>query len=212
MQIRKFVVLLHPNSSNIMKFLIAIDNWIESLPFKRNKRLKGELRAVLTQKRKMLQPEYVSAGSADVVQQILALPAFQQAQTVLIYYPIYNEIDLRELFTLAPDKKYLLPVTHRKSIEVRPYEGADKMKKGKFGIPEPQTETYKGKIDLIFVPGVAFDKAGNRMGRGGGYYDRFLRNFRHTTKIGVAYDFQITKTIPTTWNDIKLDKVITSRV
>ncbi len=191
-----------------MNILILIDSWFDRLPFKRNRRLKQELRAVLSQKRRVLRAEQVETTSAAVIEKIMASAEFQNAQTVMLYYPIHNEIDLRALRCLAPEKQYLLPVTHRKSIEVRSYAKGDKLKKGKFGIPEPQTEAYKGNIDLILVPGVAFDKQGHRMGRGGGYYDRFLKRYRSATKIGVAYKFQMTKKVPTSWHDVKMDRVI----
>ncbi len=194
-----------------MNILIIIDRWIDNLPWKRRKRLKQELRAVISQKRRILTKEQVSEDSHNIVQQILALPAFVKAKRIMIYYPVHNEIDLRALIESAPEKQFYFPVTHRRSIEVRPYAGEEQMKRGKFGIPEPQTAAYTGKLDLIFVPGVAFDKEGHRMGRGGGYYDRFLKRFRRTTKIGVAYKFQRVKKVPTTWNDIKMDKLIIAK-
>ncbi len=191
-----------------MNILILIDSWLDRLPIKRNRRLKQELRAVLSQKRRVLRAEQVETASAAVVDKVMASVEFQKAKTVMLYYPIHNEIDLRGLLRLAPEKQYFLPVTHRKSIEVRSYAKGDKLKKGKFGIPEPQTEAYKGKMDLILVPGVAFDKKGHRMGRGGGYYDRFLKRFRHAKKVGVAYKFQMVKKVPTSWHDVKMDRVI----
>ncbi len=192
-----------------MHILIALDNLLSQLPSRKNKRLKEELRAVLSQKRRMLPPEEVAQSSAAVVEKIMALPSFQTAQTIMIYYPVHNEIDLRSLLTLAPDKQYLLPVTHRKSIEVRTYNAQTPMKKGRYHIPEPQSEEYKGKIDMILVPGVAFDHQMNRMGRGGGYYDRFLKQFKSAIKIGVGHVFQYVPRVPHTWRDVKMDKVIT---
>ncbi len=194
-----------------MNILIAIDHWLDKLPWRRHRRIKQDLRAVLSQKRRMLTAEKVAEGSSCIVQQILSLPEFMKAKRIMIYYPIHNEIDLRELITLAPEKQFYFPVTHRKSIEVRPYDAQTEMKRGKYGIPEPQTAAYKGKLDLIFVPGIAFDRKGHRMGRGGGYYDRFLKNFRRTMKIGVAYRFQRVKFVPTSWHDVKVDKVLISK-
>ncbi len=193
-----------------MNILIAIDNWFENLPYRRNKRIKQEIRAVLQQKRRILTTQQVEVCSQEVVNKLLALPAFQAAKRVLLYYPIHNEIDLRALLTAAPEKEYFLPVTHRKSIEVRPYDNDVSMKRGYFGIPEPQTARYTGKLDLVIVPAVAFDKANNRLGRGGGYYDRFLNYSKHTTKIGVGYKFQLKEHIPTDHHDKKMDAVVVS--
>jgi 5-formyltetrahydrofolate cyclo-ligase len=144
------------------------------------------------------------------VERIELLPAFQKAQTVMLYYPIHHELDLRALLTkYAGQKTFLFPVTHRHSIEVRPYDGEEMMKKGRFGVPEPQTPTYKGTIDLILVPGVAFDEHRHRIGRGGGYYDKFLAKQLLAIKVGVCYSFQLQKhSIPHTIKDHKMDMVI----
>lgn len=169
------------------------------------------LRAIVEQRRRMLSPEEVKADSARIVAQVEQMSAFQQAKTVLIYYPIHNEVDLRPLLTKYGDQKtFLFPVTHRHSMEVRPYDGEDMMRKGRLGVPEPQTETFKGHIDLIFVPGVVFDQHRHRIGRGGGYYDKFLANHLAATKIGVCYDFQLKKhSIPHLLRDQKMDRIVT---
>ena len=95
-------------------------------------------------------------------------------------------------------------------MEVRPYDGEDMMRKGRLGVPEPQTETYQGHIDLIIVPGVVFDQHCHRIGRGGGYYDKFLANQLMSTKIGVCYSFQLRKhDIPHMFSDRRMDRVVT---
>jgi 5-formyltetrahydrofolate cyclo-ligase len=95
-------------------------------------------------------------------------------------------------------------------MEVRPYDGEDMMRKGRLGVPEPQTPTYKGHIDLMLVPGVVFDHHCNRIGRGGGYYDKFLAKYPHVKKVGVCYAFQLKKhEIPHLWRDRKVDRVVT---
>ncbi len=149
--------------------------------------------------------------SAQIIAQLEQMSAFRDAQIVLLYYPIHNEVDLRPLLTkYAGQKTFLLPVTHRHSMEVRPYDGEDMMRKGRLGVPEPQTKTYKGSIDLIVVPGVVFDQHRHRIGRGGGYYDKFLRKQLPAKKIGVCYAFQLKKhDIPHLIREPKMDRVIT---
>ncbi len=178
--------------------------------FRSHKREKDELRACLAQRRRILNSSDVEMCSREVVEQIVALPEYQQAQKVMIYYPIHNEINLLSLTTLSPEKTFLLPVAHRHSLEIREYQGEQAITQGKFGVPVPTTPTFLGKIDLILVPGVAFDNQGNRMGRGGGYYDRFLRHYSHTMKIGVGYRFQLKNKLPHDRHDTPLDKVILS--
>lgn len=98
-------------------------------------------------------------------------------------------------------------------MEVRPYDGEDMMRKGHFGVPEPQTATYKGAIDLIFVPGVVFDHHRHRIGRGGGYYDKFLSRHLHAKKVGVCYSFQLKKhEIPHMIREPKMDRVVTPQL
>ena len=156
-------------------------------------------------------PEEVAAESGRIIAQIEHMAAFREAKTVLLFYPINNEVDLRPLIAKYGDQKtFLFPVTHRHSMEVRPYDGEDMMRRGRYGVPEPQTETYNGPIDIIFVPGVVFDIHCHRIGRGGGYYDRFLRHQHHAKKIGVCYSFQLKKhKIPHRITDRKMDRVVT---
>ena len=80
---------------------------------------------------------------------------------------------------------------------------------GDFNILEPQNEPYHGDFDLIIVPGVAFDRKGNRIGRGRGYYDRFLCQHLEVKRIGICFYFQLVEEVPTEPLDIRMDEVIT---
>ncbi len=180
------------------------------LPWNRARKEQRALRAVVEQRRRLLTEEEIAQQSALISDQLEQMSAFRQAQTVLLYYPIHNEVDLRPLLAkYAGQKTFLFPVTHRHSMEVRPYDGEEMMRKGRFGVPEPQTGTYNGTIDLIVVPGVVFDYHRHRIGRGGGYYDRFLGKHPEAVKIGVCYAFQLKHEIAHTWLDKKVDRVIT---
>ena len=194
-----------------MLFEAQIHDLKMMLPWVAARKEQRALRAIIEQRRRMLTKEEVAADSARIVAQIEQMSAFRDAKVILLYYPIHNEVDLRPLLTKYGDQKtFLFPVTHRRSMEVRPYDGEDMMRKGRLGVPEPQTPTYKGHIDLIFVPGVVFDMHRHRIGRGGGYYDRFLANHFGTKKIGVCYDFQLKKhSVPHLWNDQKMDRIVT---
>jgi 5-formyltetrahydrofolate cyclo-ligase len=185
-----------------------IKSW---LPWVRIRREQAALRAIVEQRRRMLSPEDVAADSARICAQIEQMAAFREAQTVLIYYPVHNEVDLRPLLAKYQDQKtFLFPVTHRYSMEVRPYDGEDMMRKGRLGVPEPQTPTWKGPIDLMLVPGVVFDHHCHRIGRGGGYYDKFLRKHPGVKKFGICYAFQLKKhDIPHLFRDHNVHRVIT---
>lgn len=194
-----------------MLFQAQIHDFFYWLPWIRRRREQKAIRALIEQRRRILTPEEVAKDSERIMAQLEQMSVFRNAKTVLLYYPIHHEVDLRPLLEKYKGQKiFLLPVTHRHSMEVRPYDGEDMMRRGRMGVPEPQTYTYKGPIDLIIVPGVVFDQHCHRIGRGGGYYDRFLAKYSHVMKIGVCYAFQLKKhSIPHGWRDIKMDRIIT---
>ena len=86
------------------------------------------------------------------------------------------------------------------------------MKNGKYGIAEPTGEPLKTDdlIELMLIPGVAFDKDNNRLGRGAGYYDRILHRFGKALKIGLAYSYQLVDVLPTEHHDVGMDMVLTA--
>ena len=174
-------------------------------------REKNQMRELLTQKRRLLTKEQILEQSALIISQLEQLPCFQSAKTVLLYYPMHNEVNLLPLIKkYKKEKMFLFPVVQRKLMTACPYEGNAEMHRGKYNIPEPTTDPYTGKIDLILVPGVAFDLQGNRLGRGGGYYDRFIKSQPHTTTlVGVAYEFQLVDKVPANRHDQKMHHVIT---
>lgn len=195
-----------------MLFESQLLDFFRSFPTVRARRKQLSQRGVVEQQRRILTKEQVADASAHIISQIEQMSVFREAKTVMIYYPIHNEVDLRPLLIkYAGEKTFLLPVTHRRGrMEVRPYDGEEMMRKGHYGIPEPQTTTYTGAIDLILVPGVIFDRHCHRIGRGGGYYDRFLRKHPQSFKMGVCYSFQLQqKDIPHTWLDVRMNRVVT---
>ena len=197
-----------------MLFESQVHDFWSILPWIRIRREQRALRALVEQKRRIMTKEQVEEQSALIMAQLEQMSAFREAKTVLLYYPIHNEVDLRPLLTKYKGQKiFLLPVTHRHSMEVRPYDGEDMMRRGRMGVPEPQTKTYHGRIDLIIVPGVVFDQHRHRIGRGGGYYDKFLKKHHSAKKIGVCYSFQLQqRPIAHTLLDIRMDRVVTPQL
>lgn len=180
------------------------------LPWVRRRRAKEALRGLDEQKRRILTKEEVTEYSHQIIGRLEQMHHFQNAKVIMLYYPIQNEVDLRSLVQKYDGQKiFLLPATLKKhGMEVRPVTHETALKKGRYGIPEPSTAAYKGKIDLILVPGVAFDKNLYRLGRGGGYYDRFLRHYRHAFKVGVCYDNQLHEEVPHTLHDVRMHHVV----
>lgn len=180
------------------------------LPIWRRHKIKQDMRAILMQKRRILTKEQISEYSAAIISKLEEMPEWQNAQSVLLYYPVHGEVDMRPLLEKYKDEKLLLlPVAHRRSMEIRKYMGHDNLRMGRFRIPEPQGPAYTGKVDMIVVPGVGFDRQLRRLGRGGGYYDRFLKNYRHAPHVAVAYDFQIVKEVPVTILDKRVSCIVT---
>ncbi|MBQ7192592.1 MAG: 5-formyltetrahydrofolate cyclo-ligase [Paludibacteraceae bacterium] len=194
-----------------MLFESQILDILRWLPYNRVAKEKAEIRGLDSQRRRVMTPEEVLEGSHKIVEQIERMHCFKEAKTVLVYYPMHNEVDLRSLVKkYADEKQFLLPATLTSHlIEVREYIKGEPLKKGRFGIPEPQTPAFKGAIDLVLVPGVAFDKDLHRLGRGGGYYDRFLKRVKIKMKIGVCYDFQLHDRLPHAVFDQLMNRVVT---
>ena len=193
-----------------MLFETNILELLKFLPGQKLQQEKKRLRELLKQKRRILTKEQVAEQSAIILAHLEQLPSFVVAKTVLIYYPTHNEVDLLPLIKkYKREKTFLFPVVHRQTMDACPYEGNAKMHRGQFNIPEPTTEPYKEPIDLIILPGVGFDKHGNRLGQGGGYYDRFLATgHKQSVLVAVAYDFQLVEKVPTNRRDKKMDYIV----
>jgi len=148
---------------------------------------------------------------ADLVfLKIESLSEFQNAKTIMMYWSDINELPTHTIIQKwSAEKQILLPSVCGDDIKIKRFDINQKMKRGIFGILEPDiTANYSGKIDLVIVPAVAFDVKKNRMGRGKGYYDRFLKDSK-ALRWGVGFDCQLLLSIPTYKNDLKMDKIIT---
>ena len=145
------------------------------------------------------------------------------AHIILAYYPLPDEVDIRQLLDdlVAEGKKVFLPkVLDDETMAWYPYVGAPHLVEGAFHILEP--ENTKGTVPFVYlgitqkepsllcslVPGVAFDAAGHRLGRGRGYYDRFLSAHPDIYKIGVCFGFQKVEAVPVDAHDVPVDEVI----
>ena len=138
---------------------------------------------------------------------------FQQAETVLAYWSMEDEVYTHDFVNKwAGSKTLLLPCVKGDELELRYFDGEERLQPGEgYAIPEPVGELFTdwGKIDLILVPGVAFDKFGNRLGRGKGYYDKVLKQ-TGAYKLGVCFDFQLVERVPVEPHDVKMDRVVAS--
>ncbi len=150
--------------------------------------------------------------SVGIMQQVELLPRFIEAETVLLYWSMSDEVQTHDFVNRWYDKKrLLLPCVDGDDLRLRQYTGPECLQVGEqFGIGEPTGPEFTDldKVQLIIVPGVAFDRQGNRMGRGRGFYDRLLKSTPNAYKVGVAFDFQMIDIVPTEPFDVPMDEVI----
>ncbi|MFH1641393.1 MAG: 5-formyltetrahydrofolate cyclo-ligase [Nanoarchaeota archaeon] len=151
------------------------------------------------------------AKSELIKQKLLSLGEYKKARKIMAYVSFGTEVDTHSIIKEALKEK-IVAVPKIKGWEMIPCRIDDFSElnfKNRYGILEP--DDFKKKmddVDLVIVPGVAFDKEGNRIGYGGGYYDTFLKNSK-AKKIGIAFDMQIVDKIPAEKHDIKVDKIVT---
>ena len=161
-----------------------------------------------------LTPEYRSEASREITRQVLALPEWKEAATVMAYWSLETEPDTRELMetALREGKTLLLPrCLDAARMAALPVKNLAEVKEGKMGIPEPETPadgTAVPEPDLILVPCVAAAPHGARLGHGAGYYDRFLAE--HPARaVCLCFRALLRGDIPAEETDIITDLVIT---
>jgi 5-formyltetrahydrofolate cyclo-ligase len=170
---------------------------------------KKELRNTIKALKKQHTKEQLLEQSTIILSKLEQHPDFQKAHIVMIYSALPDEVQTEAfLEKWRHKKKIILPTVV--ADDIIPVELAENtgFAVGDFNILEPQNEPYTGDYDLIVVPGVAFDRKGNRIGRGRGYYDRFLCKHLNVKRIGICFDFQLVDEVPVEDNDIKMDEVI----
>lgn len=149
--------------------------------------------------------------SDTVLARVESSTHFQQAHTIFAYCSLDDEVDTsRFILKWYKEKLILLPKVCGAELTLHPYKGPNSLSPGSFGISEPTTEEFLNysSIDLALVPGMAFDRKGNRLGRGKGFYDRFFTRINVPIyKVGLAFPFQIVESVPSEDTDVKMDTV-----
>ena len=166
---------------------------------------KSEIRKNILNKRKKICNK--KELSTIIVNRIKKLDIYKNSKVIALYNSMDNEVDTSDLINNS-DKVILLPKIINDKMEFVKINDNTKFIKSNFGVMEPIGNIYNGKIDLIIVPGVSFDKKRNRLGYGKGYYDKYLLN-KDIYKIGICFNEQIINLLPTNSLDINMDMVIT---
>ncbi len=157
-----------------------------------------------------IRPEERTAASAAVCERLRACDEWQAAGTVLLYAPLPDELDVLPLMT--GNKRFCFPRYQADRVYAAAWvESRETLMPGKFGILEPPAESLEippNEVNLVIVPGLAFGMDCHRLGRGRGFYDRWLTELAGQ-KIGVGYDHQLIETVPREEHDAQLDSVAT---
>lgn len=182
---------------------------------------KSELRKLMLKRLLSLTEEEVERRSENVLQKLQILSIYREAKVILAYYPLKGEVNILGLMRKAMKEKLIcFPVIDLQRREIVPYRVKnldEDFSPGPYNVQQPRVDKREfidpGKIDLVITPGIAFDRQKNRLGRGGGYYDRFLKRLSlHTKSVGVAFDFQLVESLPYNLSqDMKVDFLVTER-
>ena len=175
---------------------------------------KKQIRSKILLRLKIQKEEERNRKNKLIKEKLFRTLIFKKAKKVMFYISFDGEVNTKEMIKEAQNlgKIVAVPVCKKNRI-MRPCILSEKTRlvKGPYGIYEPTIKRFINleDLDLVIVPGVAFDRQGNRLGRGKGYYDRFLKKLpKKTTSIGLAFDFQILPFIPATTPDVSVNKVI----
>ena len=178
---------------------------------------KAQIRSKILLKLKTQKEEYRNQKSKVIKDKLLRNKVFRKAKIVMFYIAFGGEVDTEEMIKEAKKagKLICVPICKKDRETMQPaiLDEHAKLIKGLYGVLEPvaQCTICEQDLDLVIVPGLAFDKAGRRLGRGKGFYDRFLNLLpKDTPSIGLAFDFQILPSVPTTPRDVNVQEIIFS--
>lgn len=178
---------------------------------------KDEMRSIMENLRNALSIKERSTRDGIIRSKFFESESYKNAQTIFIYVSYRSEVDTHEIIkkALLDNKNICVPkiISKQDGMEAILIKNFDDLKSGKYGILEPVNRDSKieeCKIDLVVIPGLAFDWDGGRIGYGGGFYDRFLVEVKsETPKIGLAYSFQIIGKVFMNKNDVYINRIIT---
>ena len=178
---------------------------------------KAQIRSKILLRLKIQKEEDRNRKSKLIKDKLLRNKVFKKAKVVMFYVAFGGEVNTEEMIREAKKagKLICVPVYRKDKETMQPaiFEDHAKLKKGPYGVLEPVTEIYvlPEDLDLVIVPGLAFDKKGRRLGRGKGCYDRFLRTLSESSSsIGLAFDFQVLPLVHTAKHDVSVNNIIFS--
>lgn len=152
--------------------------------------------------------------SRRIQDSVLRLPEFRLAGRMALYSPIQNEVATADIFRAAREsgKEVVFPTVRERHLEFAMVSHLGELETGSFGIAEPRTAASVplGSIDLLIIPGVAFDLSGHRLGYGKGYYDRLLYDPEERGVLaGLCFEVQLIESLPAGVHDVRMDLLVT---
>jgi len=202
-------VVCHICAGNGLLFFdsaVTVDFMVDFIMYK-----KTFLREIIKRLKSQFTEEELLHKSANVWAEVQAKPMFRQAESVLLYWSMPEEVYTHDLIRRWYGKKtIILPVVDGDKLRLIPFAGEQSlMRNAVMNLYEPQGYDYSSPetIELAIIPGIAFDLNNHRLGRGQGYYDRLLPQL-NTYNIGVCFDFQLFEAIPYEEFDVRMDEVV----
>lgn len=208
------------DQANVIPSIYLISLWLLGITKYTFLAMKESLREPLISARKQLSNSDVQNKSKNIVEIVKNSNVFENSKNIAIYHAVNGEADPGELQNRTMHKTFFLPVLSKQENQgllFAPVNQNNKFEKNRFSIPEPVCAeddlVAAQKLDLVIVPLLGFDRKGNRLGMGGGFYDRSLAfRIQQKTKpllLGFAYDFQEIDPIESEPWDVKMDMVAT---
>lgn len=169
--------------------------------------LRQEMRSAL----KQFDPASREMASRQIVEHLARWEKWPTFHRIHAFYPLPSEPNLR--LGDWSGKRLALPRISNADLNFHEVPGFESLEVHAWGMAEPAAESPMAPLpNLILVPGLGFDRAGNRLGRGAGFYDRFLTTLPHSVlRIGIGFEIQVRDSIPTEPHDVRLDGLITER-
>ncbi len=182
---------------------------------------KEEIRTTILQKRLSLTPNEIKEKSQQIFNHLFHSSEYIKSSKIMFYVSTKSEVQTEEIIkaSIKEKKKVFVPIIAKDSVNLLPSRILNydqELTRGSMGIREPKQEYLRlsppEELELIILPGVAFDMRGNRIGRGKGYYDNFLKKINPSTHlIALSFEIQIVDHIPALENDIPVHKIITEK-
>ncbi len=178
---------------------------------------KNYIRSELLRQRKKLNPDQIISLSKDIVNNITRSSLYQQAKHIAIYLPFNGEVDLSALLKIS-HKQHYLPSIKDQQMQFQLHTADMQLEQHQYGIKQPTfRETLEmAPLDLCLMPLVGFDMSGNRLGMGGGFYDRYFEYLNNddgskcsTQLAGIGYEFQKQQQLPTQSWDVRINHLYT---